>query len=145
MLATFLALTIAAPALKDKPGPDSLLVGEWLAEAVTIGGDFATEPGHGKLIHVFTKDGAWIIRSGARPTRNRPCGFVTDLGKKPFEINLRYEFEDPSDVCILGIFRVEGDTLTMCYAPAEDGRPTAFESPARSRTVLWKFKRIRKD
>jgi len=31
----------------------------------------------------------------------------------------------------LGIYKVEGDVLTICYNPADRGRPTAFEGPGK--------------
>jgi hypothetical protein len=34
-----------------------------------------------------------------------------------------------------GLYRVEGDTLTLSYGPPAEGRPTAFDGPGRGRFV----------
>jgi uncharacterized protein (TIGR03067 family) len=41
-----------------------------------------------------------------------------------------------------GIYKIQGDTLTLCYNDARWGRPTAFEGPGRG-AATEVYKRVR--
>lgn len=41
-----------------------------------------------------------------------------------------------------GIYRLDGDTLTICMAPPDGERPEAFEAPAGSGRSLMSFRRV---
>jgi uncharacterized protein (TIGR03067 family) len=43
----------------------------------------------------------------------------------------------------LGIYRLEGDELTICVADPGEPRPTSFDAPAGSKRTLQTFKRIK--
>jgi uncharacterized protein (TIGR03067 family) len=43
----------------------------------------------------------------------------------------------------LGIYRVDGDVLTICCA--EGTRPTEFVAPAGSGVMLMRYRRVKKD
>jgi uncharacterized protein (TIGR03067 family) len=43
----------------------------------------------------------------------------------------------------LGIYKVEGDTLTICYSQATSGRPTAFAGPGKGQHTEA-FKRVKR-
>lgn len=42
---------------------------------------------------------------------------------------------------VLGIYTLDGDTLTICMADAGGSRPRSFEAPAGSKLTLMKFRR----
>lgn len=44
---------------------------------------------------------------------------------------------------VLGIYRLEGDTLTICMSDPGRPRPTAFEAPAKSGHTLMTFRRVK--
>ena len=121
-----LGLPVAAPGLKDPPlkSPPSL-VGEWAIQKRVVGGQ-ADDVLAGATL-AFRADG------------------TTDylgLTRTPPEM----EFAAPlvsSAPGQAGIFRVEGDTLTLCLTEAGD-RPTRFESPTRSRVKLIVLQRVKK-
>ena len=52
-----------------------------------------------------------------------------DASRRPATYDIGMGSPDRPD--FLGIFKVEGDTLTLCYNPASRGRPTAFTGPGR--------------
>jgi hypothetical protein len=45
---------------------------------------------------------------------------------------------------VKGIYKIDGDTLTMCLSPTGE-RPAKFESTAGGQTILMTFKRMKKD
>jgi uncharacterized protein (TIGR03067 family) len=47
-----------------------------------------------------------------------------------------------ADVYLRGIYKVEGDVLTICYSMAAQARPTAFDGPGQGRGTLV-FTRVR--
>jgi uncharacterized protein (TIGR03067 family) len=128
---TFLTLFAAAPALKESDRP---LLGEWLCTPRAVPGEV------GELDSCYS----WEFKAGGKivlrlkdyePAEWR---YTTDPAKNPAHI----DWSDGEDT-VPGIYKVEGDTLTICYShnPAND-RPTRFESPKGTRLILLTFKRM---
>lgn len=130
-----LGLAIAAPAPKDPPKKDPAFVGEWVPESITVAGQKIPAP---PMTVRLTADGKFErLTGGGQPSTGT---FTVDLKKDPAHIDITSgDGMAPSPVA-LSIFRVEGDTMTICAATGGD-RPTAFASPAGSTTVLMVFKR----
>ena len=64
--------------------------------------------------------------------------FALDPEKTPAHIDLRIDLGSTD----LGIYKLEGDTLTLCIKPGKDGpRPDKFESPEGSGTYVLTLKR----
>ena len=125
MLATFLALTVAAPAIKDKaPDPAAEIVGLWELERTEGGRGRPEKQRAAPLRYRFGKDGTWTILEGDRevvPAR----AVKIDGTAKP--ATLDFTIAKDSLQLALGIFKVEGDTLTICSAFPDKDRPTKFE------------------
>jgi uncharacterized protein (TIGR03067 family) len=75
--------------------------------------------------------------------RPETASYTADPKKEPAEIDVVGP-GGKKDPPILGIFKTDGDTLTL--AMSKDGtRPTKFESPAGSRVMVITMKRAKKE
>jgi len=139
-----LALSVGAPAIKEKePAKPASIVGEWTGEKATMGGMDLPVPAGG-IAMTFTEDGKLIIREGKRDTKESGS-YKLDAKKDPAEIDLMPP-ADKKDPTIAGIYKIDGDTLTLAFTRGAPGdpRPTKFESPAGSAVMLMTLKREKK-
>jgi len=131
-----LVVVVGAPAPKDKVDP-SRIEGDWkLTEYIQAGRE---EPERTGIV--------FRIGDGK---------FLTIGQKEQVDYNLDAKTDPPSidllppknvkEGIILGIYKVDGDTLTICFTKgAGADRPKKFESPADAKIVLMKLKRVKKD
>lgn len=140
-LLTALALTLGAPGPKDPPTKDAdPLLGKWTGlKAEAAGTPLPVPPGGVSM--EFRAGGAWVTEEGGKAPEEG--GYTADRTKDPHEIDLTQPAAGGKAMKVLGIYKVEGDTLTLCLAAA-GGRPTKFESAAGQATVLMTFKRAKK-
>ncbi|MCI0457353.1 MAG: DUF1559 domain-containing protein [Gemmataceae bacterium] len=125
------ALTLL-PAQAQEKG--NSLEGKWRVKSVIGSG----KPG-GEEVQALTFEfkGERIIISVAG--RNQEGTFKTDATKNPKQFDMTFQKGREQS---LGIYRIEKDTLTLCFTePRNNERPTKFESPAGSRTVLMVLER----
>ena len=134
-----LAVTVAAPAPKEaKKDPPSVL-GEWLIESTTLNG--APLPGGPVVTVVYTADGksetrregGAIVQSGT---------YTLDPKKEPAEVDLTSA--PPAAGTWKGIYRLDGDTLTVCVTTSSSARPTSFEGKAGSGYIVTVYRRVPK-
>jgi uncharacterized protein (TIGR03067 family) len=66
--------------------------------------------------------------------------YKVDAAKTPVQIDMIGTEGDLKDKAALGIVKLDGDLLTMCYVMPGKERPTAFESAPQSGVflVVWK-------
>jgi uncharacterized protein (TIGR03067 family) len=65
-----------------------------------------------------------------------------DPSKDPKAVDLSYTEGPSAGRTVKGIYKLEGDKLTICRALKQDGkRPTEFSAPAGSGKMLFEFKR----
>lgn len=138
------ALVVAAPIVKVKPVPAGDVVGEWRVESTTIGGRQTKSPV--PLVYTFTKDGKWLVHRDGEPlapTLQR--GYEVDPKAGPPTFDLITNTAAVNGARFRGIFKLDGDTLTLCGTRARDAaRPTAFESAEGSGHTLYVLKRVKK-
>ncbi len=139
-----LALAVAAPGPKEPPRKEAAsIVGAWEAEKGTAGGqDLPIPPGG--VGFEFAADGSVTLREGKRAPKL--ARYTLDPKKDPAEIDITANDGQPNRGVFAGIYKLDGDTLTMCVVvgPPGTARPTRFESPAGSEARLVVFKRVKK-
>jgi uncharacterized protein (TIGR03067 family) len=137
-----LALALGAPALKDAPKKGADLVGEWVVETSIYGGRpraLAKNP----LSYVFDADGTWTFHREGREIGNTRA-YRHDPEADPPTIVLKYEPTEQDGAEAFGIYKIDGDTLTLCYGrPGSTIRPTVFASPEGSGINLVVLRRAR--
>ena len=143
MLSLFvgLAFTLAAPGVKEPPKKDTAtLVGHWTPESAMAAGMAIPIPKEGAL--EFTADGKAIFRENGA-AKDEDGTFTHDAKKSPAEIDLVEPRGAGAKKPMLGIYKIDGDTLTLCISMTGD-RPTKFESPVGGMTMLMTLKRTKK-
>src|SRR5207244_6413289 len=89
---------------------------------------------------LFTAGGEWNYWYGG--LRAAPGGntYVIDEKQSPPTIDLLLGRAGADSY--RGIYKVEGDTLTLCLLRSGE-RPKTFESSAEAPTTVWVFKRVK--
>ena len=130
---------VGAPLEKDAKKDAPSIVGEWKAEKLVIGGQDVSPPEGGVAV-TFTADGkVQLVEKGRE--KEDPGTYKVDAKKNPAEI----ELTPPKEGKHLGIYKIDGDTLTICLSdPKSTERPTKFESPDGSKLMLFTLKRAKK-
>src|SRR5687767_11784941 len=125
MYAALLALSLApaAPALKPPPHP---LAGEWAAVRFVVGGFPEKDPA--AVRYRFTADGRWVVLRDGKVVGNPDKGYVLQRTTEPPAIDLLLDPAAKDGARLLGIYKLDGDNLTICMASERQPRPAAFES-----------------
>jgi uncharacterized protein (TIGR03067 family) len=130
-----LALAVGAPQAKDPPKKDDQLVGTWALEGMGLDGKFESYPRDRRW--EFTVDGKHVSYRDGLPVRQVPVRYSTDPKADPKALDMGQT---------LAVYMVEKDTLTVCVALDErKPRPAGFDVPRDSNTVLYVFKRVKKE
>jgi uncharacterized protein (TIGR03067 family) len=133
---------VAAPTIKDPPTKPSAIVGEWELESLIVDGEKSPPAG---LRYKFAADGKWVIYVGSREMTGLHRGYEVDVKTNPPRIDLVTDTRLKDSIRTEGIFRLDGDTLSLCTAGVSSKRPTGFVSSTDRRANLYVFKRVKKD
>ena len=138
-----LAVAVSAPAPKETPKATAPLVGEWVVEKVVAAGADVSPPpaAAGAWRFAFGADGQVAVTDG----RDKPAAgaYTADLKADPPRVDI-LPAPGSGDAPQYGVYKVDGDTLTLALANKEADRPAKFESPAGSQVILMVFKRAKK-
>jgi uncharacterized protein (TIGR03067 family) len=113
--------------------------GEWKPEkaqrdGVDAGGDLLN-----KLLVKYSGETMVIDSGGARDDK---ATITLDPSKNPAAIDIKPVGEGKDTA--LGIYKLDGDTLTLCWSRRGGERPTEFVSKAGTEQVLFILKRQKK-
>jgi len=133
------SLVLAAPAPKDKPETPEPY-GLWELERAE-GGSGKAKPRKGVLRYQYNRDGTWVVLEGEKEVVGaRPFKF--DNKAKPATLDT-FTSKGGTMPDVLAIYKIEGDTLTLCKAYPGEKRPTEFKVPEESRNYLMVFRRVK--
>lgn len=137
---TALALAIGAPGPKEPPKDQSSLVGEWAIEGAVIGGRRDDPPAG--TTWTFTADGKSVLTITGAKGDAAAGTYKTDSKKDPAWVDIS---AGPKGTPMKGIYKRDGDTLTLCLGTHKDERPTAFESKEGAKAVLLTLTKVKKE
>ena len=126
-------------------GGTSSLEGTYLLVGMEAGGkQFATEEElakepEGERIFKVTADKMIATKNG----KEDPVTYKLDPSKTPKEIDLAGKKFDGKDEKMYGIYKLEGDKLTICMVESDKpaDRPKEFKTADKGKSVMMTFKK----
>jgi len=144
LLGAWFALTFAlgSAGADDKKPAAPKLDGKWVYESQTIGGQELSPARRGE-IWIEVKDGSFL-RCGKGGLRQE-LRLTLDVAREPAEFTLVFKHPATDKVSeSKGIYKLDGDRLSLCYDNTGRTRPAKFESPdGRDEIVLSVLKRAK--
>ncbi len=140
---TFLvtACILGAPGLKEKPNPTDGLIGLWELVRSESGRPQRPQKRHGPVRYRFNNNGTFVVLEGDKEVVG-PRAFKFDSKSDLATLELKI---DKGPFVVMGIYKIEGDKLTICTGFPGKARPTKFEVPTGSSDNLAVYRRVKKD
>jgi uncharacterized protein (TIGR03067 family) len=141
LLACWIAFTATTLAQKPDAAADlKAMTGKWKVEKAEMSGMDATP---------FVKDFTLEIAEGGKYTvfvgNQKDAGTLhVDPAKKPAEMDIKGTDGPNKGKTIRSIYKLDGNTLIICYELGDGARPTKFETKADSKLLLATYKREKK-
>jgi uncharacterized protein (TIGR03067 family) len=130
-----------AVAADDKANEADLkaMVGKWKVQKAELGGNDITEMTKTLTLELMP-GGKWKMAYGDELA----TGTVSlDASKKPRELDVKSETGPQKGMTMKGIYKLDGDTMTVCYDAGGTTRPKAFESKEATQLLIV-YKREKK-
>ena len=124
----------------EGPGDRAKHQGTWAVTSMVREGKEADATVAASIVRVVEGDHIVWKRSGKSFAGTN---FDVDATKIPATIDLIPDGGPAQDKRVLGIYRLDGETLTICVADVGQPRPVAFEAGEASKRTLQTFKRIK--
>jgi uncharacterized protein (TIGR03067 family) len=145
MLAVVFTSAFLAPGGDPAPRLDKAALnqfaGAWRLTAQEHGGK-KSEKKEIAQVTLDVKGGKWTTRDGVEVKEECEVEAL-DAKAKPATIDLRITSGSDRDKTVKGIWKREGDTLTVCVAEPNRERPKAFEGQEGSGHTLLVFTRAK--
>jgi RNA polymerase sigma factor (sigma-70 family) len=135
-LAILLGGTRWALADKEAAKDEEKILGTWDLVSIMEGGQKAPPEAIKEAKVTFAADGKMTVQQGLR---EQEFTYKLDPARTPKE----FSGTNAKDRTVLGIYKLDEDTLTACYSRTGD-RPTEFASPEGTTIVLEVLKREKK-
>ncbi len=137
LLSSAISLAFAGCATVDRAAEDLKgLQGEWSTVSGVFDGQ-TIPPDQLSSGRLQIQGNRWTYTGGAETMQGT---FQLDAGTTP----RGYQATTSSGETWLGIYRLEGNTATWCWAPPGKPRPESFEAPAGSGRTLLVNQRLEK-
>ena len=143
LLAVFAVAVPVRPdiAPKEERPPECQLLGHWQLVKIMLGDMVLPEETEGSFV-TFTRTEILTTKKGERSPDDDAL-YIIDWSKKPATIDLTPK--EKGEKAVVGIVKVEGDRLTICFAVNPTGpRPDDFAARPASLIGMLELKRMTK-
>jgi uncharacterized protein (TIGR03067 family) len=144
LMAVGLALGADVPNEDEAAKALQQLQGIWTLECVEVNGmkiDAQTMKNAGQEITLIVMDDKFTLKLKRGDVEGT---LKLDSTKKPRAYDAKGTDPEGNSHETIGVYKIEGNTLTVCYVAAGKVRPTEFKAGAGSEAVIQVFKRSKK-
>jgi uncharacterized protein (TIGR03067 family) len=126
-----------APAIRAE---QKKLVGRWLLQKVQREGRTTWDARDHEREHILTIEGArWLSHESHPDAKTKMAAF--DVESKAFDVITTFRGHTFHSEAI---YKIEGESLSICYRRGKGNRPTSFDTSKEEGTALNVYKRVKR-